>query len=117
MSAAYSSSVKKHLPNVSIIFDPFHVAKLLNDTIDKIRRAEYAKCQNKGLRVYKGQRFLLLRNFVDLEDVQKNSLQKLLEINQSLARAQYERTISIVLGFQIEKRRGSLSWLVDHTSH
>jgi transposase len=85
MSAAYSSSIQKHLPNVSIIFDRFHVTKLLNNTIDKIRRAEYAKCQNKGLSVLKGQRFLLLRNFVDLDDGQKSSLQHLLEINQSLA--------------------------------
>lgn len=85
MSAAYASSIKKHLPNVSIIFDRFHVTKLLNNTIDKIRRSEYAKCQNKGLRVLKGQRFLLLRNFVDLKDDQKSSLQRLLEINESLA--------------------------------
>lgn len=85
MSAAYASSIKKNLPTVAIIFDRFHVTKLLNNTIDKIRRAEYAKCQNNGLRVLKGQRFLLLRNFVDLEEEQKSSLQKLLEINESLA--------------------------------
>jgi transposase len=85
MSAAYASSVKKHLPSVSIIFDRFHVTKLLNNTIDSIRRSEYAKCQNKGLRVLKGQRFLLLRNFVDLENEEKSSLQYLLEINESLA--------------------------------
>lgn len=85
MSAAYLSAIKKHLPHVSIIFDRFHVTKLLNNTIDKIRRAEYAKCHDKGLSVLKGQRFLLLRNFVDLEDEQKSSLQKLLEVNESLA--------------------------------
>lgn len=85
MSAAYSSAIKKHLPNVAIIFDRFHVTKLLNNTIDKIRRAEYARCQNNGLHVFKGQRFLLLRNFVDLDDGQKSSLQRLLEINESLA--------------------------------
>ena len=85
MSAAYSSSVKAYLPHVSIIFDRFHVTKLLNDTIDKIRRSEYAKCKDKGLKVFKGQRFLLLRNFVDLDDGQKGSLQHLLEINQSMA--------------------------------
>lgn len=85
MSAAYASSVKKHLPLVSIIFDRFHVTKLLNNTIDNIRRSECARCQNKGLRVFKGQRFLLLRNFVDLDDEQKTSLQHLLEVNHSLA--------------------------------
>lgn len=85
MSAAYSSSIRKYLPNVSIIFDRFHVTKLLNDTIDKIRRVEYGKHQHNGLSVLKGQRFLLLRNFVDLDDGQKSSLQHLLEINQPLA--------------------------------
>lgn len=85
MSAAYSSSIMKHLPHVSIIFDRFHVTKLLNNTIDKIRRSECGRHQNKGLQVLKGQRFLLLRNFVDLEDEQKTSLQKLLEVNQALA--------------------------------
>lgn len=85
MSAAYSSAIKLHLPTVEIIFDRFHVTKLLNDTIDKIRRAEQAKCKSEGLIVLKGQRFLLLRNFVDLDDGQKTSLQKLFEINEPLA--------------------------------
>jgi len=85
MSAAYASSIKAHLPNVAIIFDRFHVTKLLNDTLDKIRRTEYTKCQEQGIRVLKGQRFLLLRNFVDLDDGEKSSLQQLLEINESLA--------------------------------
>jgi len=84
MSAAYASSVKKHLPAVAIIFDRFHVTKLLNNTIDNIRRFEYSKCQDKGLRVLKGQRFLLLRNFVDLDNEEKSSLQQLLDINKSL---------------------------------
>lgn len=85
MSAAYASSIKKHLPHVSIIFDRFHVTKLLNDTIDKIRRAEYEKYRSKGENISKGQRFLLLRNFVSLDEDQKSSLQKLLAINHSLA--------------------------------
>jgi transposase len=85
MSAAYASSVRLHLPNVEIIFDRFHVTKLLTDTIDKIRRFEYARHNNKGLRVLKGQRFLLLRNFADLDPAQQDHLKQLLEINQPLA--------------------------------
>lgn len=85
MSAAYANAVKLHLPSVEIIFDRFHVTKLLNDTIDKIRCSECAKYKNTGLSVLKGQRFLLLRNFVDLDDNQKGSLERLLEINQPLA--------------------------------
>jgi len=85
MSAAYASAIKMHLPNVAIIFDRFHVTKLLNDTIDKVRRVEYAKCKKKGVDVLKGQRFLLLRNFVDLDEGQRTSLEKLLAINEPLA--------------------------------
>ena len=85
MSASYASAIKKHLPGVVIIFDRFHVTKLLNDTIDKIRRSECSKCKGEGLAVLKGQRFLLLRNFVDLDAGQRTNLEKLLEINRSLA--------------------------------
>jgi len=84
MSATYSSAIQKHLPLVPIIYDRFHVTKLLNNTIDKIRRVEYAKHKNKGLAVMKGQRFLLLRNFVNLDKGQKSSLERLLEVNHSL---------------------------------
>jgi transposase len=87
MSAAYANAIKTHLPNVAIIFDRFHVTKLLNDTVDKIRREEYAKCRNNGIAVEKGCRFLLLRNFVDLDKKQRDSLNTLLEINQPLAMA------------------------------
>ena len=85
MSAAYASSIRKNLPNVAIIFDRVHVTKLLNDTVDRIRRAEYARCKDEGLKVLKGQRYLLLRNFGDLDGEQRTSLQTLLEINQPLA--------------------------------
>lgn len=84
MSAAYANSVRTHLPKVSIVFDRFHVTKLLNDTIDKIRRAECAKSHENGVRVLKGQRFLLLRNFTDLADDKKSAVKKLLEINKPL---------------------------------
>ena len=85
MSATYAKAIKMHLPHVPIIFDRFHVTKLLNDTIDKIRRSECMRCQEEGLKVIKGQRFLLLRNFVDLDDNEKTSLEKLLDVNISLA--------------------------------
>lgn len=85
MSAAYANSVRIHLPRVAIIFDRFHVTKLLNDTIDKIRRAEYANNKNKNLKVLKGHRFLFLRNFMDLDTDEKTCLQKLLEVNLPLA--------------------------------
>jgi len=85
MSSAYVSAIKLHLPRVDIVFDRFHITKLLTDMVDKIRRAEYAKCQKENVKVLKGQRFLLLRNFADLDGKEQGNLKKLLEINKPLA--------------------------------
>ncbi|NTU50521.1 MAG: transposase [Desulfobulbaceae bacterium] len=38
MSNAYSSWIEKHFPKVRIVFDHFHVIKLMNDRLDKLRR-------------------------------------------------------------------------------
>lgn len=85
MSAGYAASVKKFLPNVDIIFDRFHVTKVLTTAVDNVRKAEWKKHQAAGINVGKGDRFLLLRNFQDLPSEDKTALQKLLEINQTLA--------------------------------
>jgi transposase len=116
MSAAYASSIKKHLPHVAIIFDRFHVTKLLNDTIDKIRRTEYAKCQSEGIRVLKGQRFLLLRNFTDLDAEQRSSLEKLLDINQPLAVAHsMKEQFRSFWGYKSKKEAGHFlaCWIIE----
>jgi len=85
MSVAYSSSIRKHLPTVAIIFDRFHVTKLLTDMIDKVRRSECVKCQNMGIDALKGNRFLFLRNFTELDSDKQSKVNRLLEINQPLA--------------------------------
>ena len=38
MSRAYAAAVTKHLPKAKIVFDPFHVIKLMNERLDEIRR-------------------------------------------------------------------------------
>lgn len=41
MSRAYENSVRKHAPQADIVFDKFHVAKHLNEAVDKVRRQEH----------------------------------------------------------------------------
>ena len=115
MSVAYTSAIKMHLPQVLIVFDRFHVSKLLNEMIDKVRRVEYAKCQDNGMQVLKGQRFLLLRNFKDLDNKQKSSLQQLLEINQSIAVAHSMKEQFRLFWDQDSKNAGARylgSWII-----
>lgn len=85
MSASYAASVSKYLPHVAIVFDRFHVTKVINGALDEIRKEEWKNCQEQGLNVVKGQRFLLLRNFQDLQLSEKSIVEKLLEINRPLA--------------------------------
>ncbi|MGB8703484.1 MAG: ISL3 family transposase [Gillisia sp.] len=116
MSAAYACSVRTHLPYASIVFDRFHVTKLMNETIDKIRRAEYAKCKETGARVLKGQRFLLLRNFGDLDHTQKSNLNQLLEINRPLAIAHsMKEQLRLFWDFSLKKDacRFLLLWVIE----
>ena len=38
MSPAYISSIKENIPDAQIVFDHFHIIKMLNDEISKLRR-------------------------------------------------------------------------------
>lgn len=85
MNAAYSSALKKHLPEVDVVFDRFHVVALLNTAVDEIRRDQQAKCNAVGIKAMKGMRFLLLKNYEKLGHERKTSLDYLLEVNQPIA--------------------------------
>lgn len=85
MNAAYATAVKNLLPDVDIVFDRFHVVALLNTVIDEIRRNQQARCNAAGLKVIKGMRFLLLRNYEKLDPKKQNSLKSLLEVNHPIA--------------------------------
>ncbi len=87
MNAAYASAAKRYLPNVEVVFDRFHVVALLNTAIDEIRRDQQAKCNAVGLKVIKGMRFLLIRNYEKLDIKKQNSLKCLLEVNEPIALA------------------------------
>jgi len=87
LSPTYISAIKKILPHVEIVFDRFHVVKLLNVMIDDLRKAERVKYIKQGLNIGKGDRFLLLYNFENLDISKQEKLKKLLEINTALATA------------------------------
>jgi len=87
MNAAYASATKQFLPHVDIVFDRFHVVALLNTAIDEIRRSQQSKCNEVGIKVFKGFRFLLMSNYDNLSSRRRQNLDCLLEINKPLAAA------------------------------
>ncbi len=77
MSKAYVSWAKKSLPNATIVFDHFHVIKLMNEKVDKVRRRIANKLADDQKKLLKNQRFLFLRNVEDLEPDAKMLLDNL----------------------------------------
>lgn len=92
MSPAYQQAVSKHLPQATVVFDRFHVVKLLNKKLTQLRRQLYRQATT-GLKkkVLKGTRWLLLKNPENLDPVkgEPGRLRQALRLNESLATAYY----------------------------
>ena len=91
MSQAYISSVKEHAPDAIHVYDHFHVVKLINEGIDKVRRQTYQKETDEEQRkVIKGSRWLLLyKDKSKFTEDMNQRLNTILEINKPLATAYY----------------------------
>ena len=92
MSAAYIEAVSTHLPEATIVFDHFHVIKLLNEKLSDLRRDLYREATDLLHKdVLKGTRWLLLKNPDNLNRDRKEAerLQEALRLNQPLATAYY----------------------------
>jgi transposase len=92
MSPAYISAVMTHLPEAVLVFDRFHVMKLLNEKLSDLRRELYRMAKD-GLEkdVLKGTRWLLLKRPENL-DASRNEherLEEALRLNAPLATAYY----------------------------
>jgi len=69
MSAAYWAAVAENLPEAAIVFDRFHITKLVNDKLDDLRREMVREAVGMMKQTVKGVRYLLLmrRDNVDEE--------------------------------------------------
>lgn len=78
MSPAFIKGVKENLPNAEITFDKFHVLKIINEAVDKVRREEA-----KDNPILSGTRYLFLKNEKNLTAKQRQQKQELLlsEVN------------------------------------
>lgn len=84
MSAAYWSAVLEHLPEAVLVFDKFHVIKLMNERLDDLRREMVREAEGPLKLTIKGTRFLLLRNAANLTPEQIPRLDQALRLNEPL---------------------------------
>lgn len=73
MSPAFISGVYSNFPNAKITYDKFHVAKLVNEAMDTVRKAE-----RKEIIELKGHKYLFLKNHNKLNKAEKSHKEHLL---------------------------------------
>lgn len=92
MSRAYRVAVERNLPRAAIVFDRFHVVKLMNEKLTQLRRDLHREaCDLLQKQVLKGVRWLLLKRPENL-DLKRNEYARLheaLRLNEPLAIAYY----------------------------
>jgi transposase len=84
MWKAFHQSTRKHAPQAAILFDKFHVIRHLNEALDKVRKAEYARLSGKDRRFIKGQKYTLLSRRENLDTEGRLALRTLLKANKRL---------------------------------
>ena len=80
----YIKAVQEEAPHVKIVFDLFHLVAAFSRVIDKVRMDEYKRASEKNREIFKGAKYLLLKNRPRLKDDEKAHLAELLDLNQNL---------------------------------
>lgn len=89
MSAPYIAAIRRHLPHADIVHDKFHIAKHLNEAVDKTRRKEHRKLlKNKDERL-KGTKYSWLKGMENLSDESLAQVESLAKAELGVAKAWY----------------------------
>jgi transposase len=92
LGAAYLKAVEENLPEVTVVWDHFHVIKLMNEKLTQLRRQLYRQATDDlQKKVLKGTRWLLLADpeNLDPQKGQPEQLKEALQLNEALSMAYY----------------------------
>jgi len=84
MSAAYWAAVMEHLPEAAVVFDRFHIMKLMNEKLDQLRRAMVNEAIGSMKQSVKGIRYLLLMRRENVDEEKLPRLDEALKHNEPL---------------------------------
>lgn len=87
MSGAYIKAVTEASPNAQLIFDRFHVQRLVHDAVDEVRREEVRKASTSEKKGLKKTRWALQKNPWNLTHLEREKLSALEERNAPIYRA------------------------------
>ena len=83
---AYRQAALKHLPDVKVCFDAFHLVSNMNDVVDKVRRAEFAHPTEAQRKRLVGRRYILLKAQESLSEKERIDLDALCALNHPLTK-------------------------------
>lgn len=101
MSPAFIKGIGEQFPLASIIFDKFHIIKLVNEAVDEVRRVE-----QQLNRVLKNTRYIWLKNPSSLTKKQLTELGGLKDMNLKTVRA-YNIKLSLQEFWKFEDREAA----------
>jgi transposase len=85
---AYEEATRSHCLKAEIVYDPFHlIAAYGRDVVDKVRHEEYERASAEDREVFKGSKYLLLKNRKNLDKAydEPARLSELLRLNRNLS--------------------------------
>jgi transposase len=85
MHDPYVAVIRKRLPKAALVYDHFHVSKVVHDALDEIRRRLQRGMAKEDREIIKNKRWILLRAREDLSAKQEVSLRELMETNAELS--------------------------------
>jgi transposase len=80
----FIAAIRKYCPRAEIIYDKFHLVQAYGRLIDKVRNQEAERAAREEKDVFKGSKYILLRNAENLRHKQKQQLRELLRLNENL---------------------------------
>ena len=82
MYRAFKSGAREYFPKATIVFDKFHVIKMMNDSVDRVRRTE-----SKENHVLKNTRFMWLKNPDRLSEKENVIMESIKNLDTKTAKA------------------------------
>ena len=105
MSPAFKSGAKEYFPNAKVVFDKFHIVKMMNDAIDKVRRSEYQSNKELGKT-----RFMWLKNPENLTDREIIKMKSIKDLDTKTAKA-YKFKLALKRLWEIKNTRAAREYL------
>lgn len=117
MSPAFIKGVEENLENAEIVFDKFHIIKILNDAVDSVRREE-----SKTNPLLKNSRYVFLKNQKNFTKTQREKYEqiKLSKLNIKAFRAMriresFQQLYSCETTEEFEKLLKKWYWWATHS--